>query len=142
MLTDLNLVGNTLKKFGAVYIGGGNSFKLMHELRSSGFDVKLKKYIQSGGIVYGGSAGAIILGKSIATSTDKNLIKLKDLDGLNLVNGYSVFCHYDPKDNKIISKLSKMKKIIAIPEGSGAVVDNNHIRKIGMGICFFPKLTN
>ena len=40
MLTDLNLVGNTLKKFGAVYIGGGNSFKLMHELRSSGFDVK------------------------------------------------------------------------------------------------------
>ena len=54
---------DNLKEFDAVYIGGGNTFKLLKEFRDSGFDKLLVEFYRSGGHIYGGSAGAIILGK-------------------------------------------------------------------------------
>lgn len=61
MLTDLNDDIN-LKDYDAVYIGGGNTFKLLKAMKDSGFDKKLFDYYNSGGTVYGGSAGAVIWG--------------------------------------------------------------------------------
>ncbi len=57
MWTDL--AGKTVddvRPFGAVYIGGGNTFRLLHILRVTGADRALATYIADGGIVYGGSA--------------------------------------------------------------------------------------
>src|SRR3989338_1581391 len=61
-----------LQEFGAIYIGGGNTFKLLSILKNSYLFESLKSYFQKGGIIYGGSAGAIVLGKNILTSPDKN----------------------------------------------------------------------
>jgi len=49
-----------LQKYDTVYIGGGDTFKLLKLIRESGFDEKLLRYYKSGGAIYGGSAGAII----------------------------------------------------------------------------------
>ena len=71
-----------LKKFDAIYIGGGNTWNLIQEIRDSGLFQELILYIKDGGVVYGGSAGAIVLGKYIDTHNDKNKINLKDTSGL------------------------------------------------------------
>ena len=103
MLTDLNKLIK-LNDYGAVFIGGGNTFKLLKKIKESGFDKKLIKYYKSGGTIYGGSAGAIILGKDINTAlmckdADVNEVKLKDISGMNLIGGYDIQCHFE--DNQI-----------------------------------------
>ena len=60
-LTDRKLAD--LKSYAAVFIGGGNSFSLLNDLRKSGFDMLLKKFYMRGGVIAGSSAGAVILGK-------------------------------------------------------------------------------
>ena len=57
-----------------VYIGGGDTAKLLLEIRESGFDMYLHEVVSNGIPIYGGSAGAIILGKDIRTTPEaKNL---------------------------------------------------------------------
>jgi len=128
-----------LKEFDGVYLGGGNTFKLLNEIKKTKFDNLLLNFYKSGGHIYGGSAGAIILGKDIRTAKqDKNEVKLKDFRGLNLINGYSIWCHYTPKDDFYIKKIIKKWniKIIALPEGGGIIVENKKFTPCGFEKCF------
>jgi len=131
-----------LDKYGGVFIGGGNTFYLLKELRESGFLSKLEKIIEKDIPVYGGSAGAIILGKSIipAGFCDLNEVKLKDLNGLNLIKGYDLWCHYKAKDNKDIQDYIKKHnlELIALPENSGLIVTEKSIEVVGPGSAFLP----
>ncbi len=121
-----------LENFDAIYIGGGNTFKLLKEIRDSGFDKLLLKFYNQGRSIYGGSAGAIIFGKSIITTHDENEVNLKNLKGLSLCKDYSILCHYKPEvDDKNIKMLLKKEKIIALPENSGIIIKNNVIKDIG-----------
>jgi len=127
-----------LKSFGAIYIGGGNTFSLLNDLRNTKFIELLKKFIADGRILYGGSAGAIILGKDIGTATlgkyaDESLVNLTDTSGLDLVNGHDIHCHYEEKyDKEIFGYIKKHNsKIIAIPEKSGILVEDDKIKVIG-----------
>jgi dipeptidase E len=141
MVNDLQEV-DSLDDYDAVYIGGGNTFNLLEEIKSSRFDLKLSSYIQKGGLVYGGSAGAIILGKDITTSPDKNTTNLASFKGLNLLNGFSVWPHYDLKEEQGLQSFLKGKnKVIAIPEQSGAYVEDNKILNLGNApiVIFDPK---
>ena len=135
-----NLKNKDLKKYSAIYIGGGNTFKLLKELKESGFDKELLKFIKEGKPVYGGSAGALILGKNILTSHDENKVKLKDLNGLNLINENSIWAHYSNKENEKIFNYVKTNNInvVAIPEGSG-IYFNGKIRVIGKDSYLFNK---
>jgi len=120
------------KNIGAIYIGGGNTFKLLKEIRQSNFDKKLLKFIKDGGIIYGGSAGAIILGKDILTSSDNNENVKDNFDGLNLINNYSVWCHYNNEDEKIFDYIkSRRNNVIAISEKSGIFINGNNFKVIG-----------
>jgi dipeptidase E len=101
--------------FSAVYLSGGSAEKLL-----SHFDMHfrriLKEYYENGGIVYGQSAGAIVLGKTINV-----LGQVKDdLDGLNLVSDYSLSCHYQKEHYSLITRYvqSNNQKVIALPEGT------------------------
>lgn len=145
MWTDLkSRTQKDLDKFSAVYIGGGNTYDLMATIRKTGFDKLLTVFLKNTGVVYGGSAGAIIFGKDIDTSkySDKNNVNIKNKKGLNLVKGYSIWCHYQSKDDSKIKELIKEKglSIIAIPECSGIIVNQN-IKVIGeMPVYLFKDL--
>ena len=139
MLTDLSEEIN-LNNFKGIYIGGGNTFKLLKEIKENKFDKKLKSF---NGIIYGGSAGAIIFGKTIEPCSfgkikDKNNVKLKDLKGLNLVNNCNIKCHYFNEEKKEIKNYVKKTKIpiIALPNDSGIYVKNNNIKNINKIILF------
>ena len=85
-----------LNDYAGIYIGGGNTYSLLDAIRRSGAADRLAGYVQSGHVVYGGSAGAIVLGSDIDTARhmDPNDVGLEDTAGLDLVCGYAVWCHY------------------------------------------------
>ncbi len=119
-----------LKNFKGIFIGGGNTFKLLKEIKENKWESKLKKFK---GMIYGGSAGAIIFGKDIKSASygkirDKNKIKLKNLTGLKLIN-YNIRPHYIQKERSLVKKHLKESKIpiIALPEDSGILIKNNKI---------------
>jgi dipeptidase E len=119
-----------LRGFDAVYIGGGNTFRLLSLLRESGFDVHLQEYFAGGGAIYGGSAGAIIMGRNILTAHgDPNDVGLVDTRGLDLARGHSLWCHYkeahDPLIYQYIEKYSI--PVLALPERAGAGLEGERM---------------
>ena len=128
MCTNLKEI-NDLNNYKAIFIGGGNTFKLLKEIKESNFDIKLKEYLQNNGFIYGGSAGAIIFGKTIepAIHADKNTVNLKDLNALNILDDYDVWCHYKETDN--LNVLNRKK--IVLYEESGILYDGKEIKTIG-----------
>jgi len=139
MLTDLKSCDvKYVHTFDSIYIGGGNTFSLLHDLKVSNFIETLQSFIESGKVVYGGSAGAIILGKdiqtaSLGTDSDVNDVGLEDFSGLNLINGYAIHCHY--KDNQYAELKDFAEKkclnIFLLPEDAGLFVDGDTIEHIG-----------
>lgn len=125
-------------QFSGIYIGGGNTYKLLKELKEFGtFDI-LSLLARDGMPIYGGSAGAIILAKTIipAGFLDDNKVGLADFSALDLVRGYDIWCHYTGvDDDSIIDYLKRfnLEKIIAIPENAGLIVSEEKIEEVGPG---------
>jgi dipeptidase E len=114
-----------LKGFDGIYIGGGNTWSLIQELKDAGFSDILIQYIQAGGQVYGGSAGAIIMGKRIDTHDDENKKGLQDISGFNLLNNFSVACHFkDDQNNRFKTwAVENNLPIVCLPEETGLVIE-------------------
>lgn len=135
------LMSKNFTDYACIFIGGGNTYKLLNDLKISGAFEKIKKYlIEEDGIVYGGSAGAIIFGKDLDTCylDDANEVGLIDVTGFDMLNGYSLLCHYTNRDekktietDKYITDLSKKNPVYAIPEEDTIYVNNGSITVIG-----------
>lgn len=148
-LSDIEMVtsGKELseKKFEnycAIYIGGGNTYKLLKILKESESFGKLQKYINDDGIIFGGSAGAIIFGEDIDSCKmqDPNNVDLNDTEGFDVLHGYSILCHlnrndkvkFDRDKNSIyLLEFSKKNKTIYIPDDDTIFVNDNKITLIG-----------
>ncbi|GHO58521.1 Type 1 glutamine amidotransferase-like domain-containing protein [Ktedonobacter robiniae] len=124
-----------LNPFAALYIGGGNTFKLLRDLKEARFDQVIRHFLHSGGIVYGGSAGAIICGRDISTASllDRNDVGLEDATGLDLLQGASVWCHYQPTDDQQIRSFAERLQhpIIALDEKTGLYVQDDVVLAVG-----------
>jgi dipeptidase E len=121
-----------LNEIGGIYIGGGNTYKLLHDLQETGFDKLLLQFIDSGRPVFGGSAGAIIFGQTIDTAAfgddaDDNSVDLADTTGFKLLGNRAIQCHYRiGQDSEIMEYvLQKRTPIIALSERSGLYVTDN-----------------
>ena len=146
MCTDLSTVSN-LNQYTAIFIGGGNTFKLLKEIKDSRFDKKLTDYLINGGFVYGGSAGSIIFGKDVLPTTygDENNVGLEDSNGLNLVNGFNICCHYGDGDEgntkckrDRIREYSKPSDVtVALPENCAIYIEDETITFLGSGVMMF-----
>ncbi len=142
---DMVISGEDLYKknfdnYSAIYIGGGNTYKLLKDIKENNCFDKIKKYIDNDGIVFGGSAGAIIFGKDIDTckyEDDNSIIDLKDTKGFNALSEYSLLCHYNDniiktKDNiNYLKEYSIGKKVLYLPEEDTIFVNGNDIELIG-----------
>ena len=135
-----DLFNKNLENYSALFIGGGNTFKLLKDLKDSGSFEKIKVFIENNGIVFGGSAGAIILGQCIDTCkyADKNEVDLKDLMGFDVVSYFSFLCHFTNQDKEktelnknYLLELSKEEKIIALPEEDTIYYENGKFEIIG-----------
>jgi dipeptidase E len=119
-----------LRGFDAVYVGGGNTFRLLSLVREAGFDEHLREYFAGGGAIYGGSAGAIIMGSNILTAYgDPNDVALVDTRGLDLASGHSIWCHYEEaRDPHIYEYIHKYSfPVLAIPERAGVGIEGDRM---------------
>lgn len=126
-----------IKSFDAIYIGGGNTWSLMKEIKESGFGEILIQYMKSVGRIYGGSAGAIILGKRIDTNNDKNKVSWTNDAGLNLLNNYSIVCHFKYNEENRIKTWAQRNNlpIICLTEETGLIVENGTAKCVGPKPC-------
>lgn len=140
VVSGADLFNKNLENYSALFIGGGNTFKLLKDLKDSGSFEKIKVFIENNGIVFGGSAGAIILGQCIDTCkyADKNEVDLKDLMGFDVVSYFSFLCHFTNQDKEktelnknYLLELSKKEKIIALPEEDTIYYENGKFEIIG-----------
>lgn len=135
------LMSRNFTDYAALYIGGGNTYKLLRDLKESGAFGKIRKYLaEEDGIVYGGSAGAIIFGKDLdsCNTDDENEVGLADHTGFNMIGGYSLLCHYTSRNRertelsrKYLLELSKTKPVYAIPEEDTIYVEDGRMEFIG-----------
>ena len=143
------LVLKDLNDYCAIFIGGGNTYKLLKGLKDSNSFKKIYDYVMNDGIVFGGSAGSVIFGKDIdiISSMDLNDVDLKDTTGFNILNDVSIFPHYMNKKSKLtdyeneelysrytksIVDFSKLiGPVIAYPEEDTLFIDGNNIEMIG-----------
>jgi len=107
-----------------MYIGGGDTAKLLKEIYGASFDEYLREVAQGGVPLYGGSAGAVILGEDIRTTPEASQLAPSEVTGLKIIENYSIICHYKPDDEEATRKLAKTlhQDIIAIPERSGGYI--------------------
>lgn len=132
------LAAKDLQDFGMIFIGGGNTFKLLRDLKVSGAFEKIRKYLDSGGVVFGGSAGAIIFGKDLEACKleDPNDVNLKDIGGYDLLNGASILCHYanEPAQRDYLREVSRYRKVLALPEEVTLFINGAVVEVIGAGV--------
>jgi dipeptidase E len=121
-----------LDRFDGVYIGGGNTYSLLAELRESGFDRHLSSHARRGKAVYGGSAGAAVLGRDIRTVAhmDQNQVGLTDTSGLDLAGGYAIWVHHTPADDGLVHSFVERYRmpVLALSERAGFVIEDSQIR--------------
>ena len=147
LILDLQKVISINKNI-ALYFGGGNSYKLLKLIIESGFNLKLNQFLDEGGVVYGTSAGAVIMGENISTYIDDEYIEVNNQknynieQGFSLIANFSLLTHYNKGDElKLLNYFKKHNNpVIAIPEGTALLVKNKKIKIIGSeGVYIFNK---
>ena len=144
-----DLTSKNLNEYSVIFIGGGNTYKLLKGLKESGAFNKIQEYIQNNGIVIGCSAGAVICGKDIdvIASMDPNDVKLMDTKGFDVLSGISVFPHYINLKSKLTAEENQARidkftdsiiefslnngDVYAIPEEDTIFVNDDSIDILG-----------
>lgn len=124
----------------AIFLGGGNTFHFLKQLQSHGFLEKLRLFAKKGGVLFGLSAGSILMTPTITTASvpsmdsDDNEVNLKDWKALGLVP-FEFSPHYYPSkaaDRELMEYSKKLEHpIYACSDGEGIVVRDGKIQFIG-----------
>lgn len=133
------LLDKKLNEYCALFIGGGNTYKLLKTLKTYDMFTRIKDFANNSGVIFGGSAGAIIFGQDIDTAlySDENNVNLNETNGLNFLNGASLLCHLGhnkeetEKNINYLLKYSKNKKVYYLPEENTIFINNNCIEIFG-----------
>lgn len=132
-LKDSLAIKDKIEKANIIYVGGGNTLRLMQKLRKYNIDKLIKKAAQKNVVLCGVSAGAICwcnCGNSDSrkfTSNSTQLIKVKGLGLLNVL-----MCpHYDVEQHRQpdLKRMMRTTKCVAIALDNCSalqIVDNNY----------------
>jgi dipeptidase E len=121
--------------FRAVYIGGGNTYRLLSVVRRWNLLDQLREFVAGGGVVFGGSAGAALLGADISTIAhlDRNDDGLTETAGADLAAGHGVFVHHEESDlaRETVWSATYRRPALALTEGANAVVSGTAVTAVG-----------
>ena len=134
-----NQVMNLLKLKDIIFVEGGNTFYLLRAMKKCNFEKIVRKLLKLGKVYIGVSAGSIVAGKTIKSAEwggDENIVKLKNLKGLNLVP-FDIFVHYQPENAELIRKKLpwkwQRKKLRILTDEQAILVQGKEIDLIGKG---------
>lgn len=110
-----------------IYISGGNTFTTLKRIKDCGFDKEIIRYVKSGVIYIGGSAGAHIVSQNIEHIATFDSIPdgMNDFNGLGLFDGILI-CHYTTDRKVLYDKLVANGKynIYALSDDDSLVVNS------------------
>lgn len=124
----------SLESYDAIYIGGAsNTYWLLEQLEKTDLKNRLTHYVLGGGTLYGGSAGAVLMGKSIGVVQAENKRSYPSDVGLGLVGNYSIYCHYGDAGAPLIEAYIERYKnpVIALGERSGIAISGGSATVVG-----------
>lgn len=108
-----------------LYISGGNTFATLKRIKDCGFDKEIIRYVKSGVIYVGGSAGAHIVSKNIEHISAFDTVPegMSDFSGLGLFDGILI-CHYSADRKLLYDKLKSdgKYKVYALTDDDSLVV--------------------
>lgn len=122
-----------------VYVQGGNTFYLLHQMRKSGFDKVIKKLLRKGIVYIGVSAGSVVVGQTIETAgwgnnPDEKIVNLINMKGLKLIKS-NIFVHYNSEDLEMLKQKSKRirKKLRILTDEQALFVFGRKTTLVGEG---------
>lgn len=131
--SDRDLV--KLKEYGTIYLSGGNTFIFMDSTRKRDLYPILKEHGESGGLLIGASAGALMMTPSIALAVDvdENSPGLTDLSGFAFVD-FIFHPHYinsSEEKDFLRTHCDATKKTYVCKDGDGMYYSDGDIKLFG-----------
>ncbi|MBI5071550.1 Type 1 glutamine amidotransferase-like domain-containing protein [Candidatus Falkowbacteria bacterium] len=133
-----------LKNIDVIFVFGGNTFEYLYRIKKTGLDKLIKSFVKRGGVYVGLSAGSYVACPTIEAATwkyaDTNFVKLKNLNGLNLVP-FLITAHFSERFRPIIEKSAKNTKyeVIALTDKQAVLIKGKSKKIIGRGKIIFSK---
>ena len=90
-------VAAAVRDAGAMYVGGGNTFRLVQALRRAQLMPVMREAVERGLLYSGASAGSLIASPTMRTTNDMPIVQPESLDTLALLP-FQLNCHYEDAD--------------------------------------------
>ena len=136
--TPTERLTESLNDVDLIYIAGGYTYYLLEQIRNTGFDTVLAKFMERGGLYVGASAGALIAGPDIEPCSSLDDPKygpsLTSTKGIGLIDIVPM-PHYDMSERSsaieaIIAKYKDAYKVVPITDDEAILYDGTDWHKV------------